>query len=48
MMKPPMHSPAPIGSAVIVSEEGKNLQPKQSGKPAMEDGMGKPTIENGR
>ena len=29
-----------------MSEEGTNLQPKQSGKQAMEDGMGKPTIEN--
>ena len=31
-----------------MSEKGKNLQPKQSGKPAMENGMGKPTIENGQ
>ena len=31
-----------------MSEEGKNLQPKQSEKPVMEDGMGKSTIENGR
>ena len=31
-----------------MSEDGKNLQPKQSEKPAMEDGMGKLTIENGR